>query len=103
MSVVRYEFDWDPVKAAANLAKHGIAFQTAMTVFLDPLARSRFDEDNSNEELRWVTLGETRNGLLMVVVHTYLEVAPDRVNIRIISARRPTRRETQQYREGREP
>jgi uncharacterized DUF497 family protein len=103
LAVVCYEFDWDPAKATANLAKHGITFQEAMTVFLDPLARSRFDEDNSDEESRWVTLGEARNGLLLVVVHTYVEVAPDRVNVRIISMRRPTRREAQQYREGREP
>lgn len=60
MAVVRYEFDWDPAKATANLAKHGIAFQEAMTVFLDPLARSRFDEDNSEEESRWVPLGEAK-------------------------------------------
>ncbi len=103
MAAVRYEFDWDPVKAGTNLAKHGVAFRSAMTVFLDPLARSRLDEDNSDEETRWVTLGETSDGLLLVVVHTYVEVAPDRVYVRIISARRPTRHEARQYREGREP
>jgi uncharacterized protein len=79
---VRYEFDWDPAKAAANLAKHGVAFRSAMTVFLDPLARSRPDEDNSDEETRWVTLGEASNGLL-VVVHTYVETAPGRINLHL--------------------
>jgi len=74
-----------------------------MTVFLDPLARSRFDEDNSDEEARFVTLGEAKNGQLLVVVHTYVERAPDRIDIRIISARGPTRREARQYREGTEP
>jgi uncharacterized DUF497 family protein len=103
VAVTRYEFDWDPAKAAANLSKHGIAFEAAMTIFFDPLARSRLDDDNSNEETRWVTLGEARNGLLLVVVHTYVETAPDRVYIRIISARRPTRREARQYREGTKP
>ena len=103
MAATRYEFDWDPAKAAANLAKHGIAFEAAMTVFLDPFARSRFDEDDSDEETRWVTLGEARNGQLLVVIHTYVERAPDRGYIRIISARRPTRREARQYREGTEP
>jgi uncharacterized DUF497 family protein len=103
VAVTRYEFDWDPAKAATNLAKHGVAFEAAMTVFLDPLARSRFDEDNSDKETRWVTLGEARNGLLLVVVHTYIETAPDRVYVRIISARRPTGREARQYREGTKP
>jgi uncharacterized DUF497 family protein len=103
MAGVRYQFDWDPAKAAANLVKHGIAFRSAMSVFLDPLARSRLDEDNSDGETRWVTLGEASNGLLVVVVHTYVETAPNRINIRIISARRPTRSETRQYCEGREP
>ena len=50
----------------------------------------RLDEDNSDDELRWVTLGETRGGQLMIVVHTYVETAAGRVAIRIISARRPT-------------
>jgi uncharacterized protein len=102
MAAVRYEFDWDPAKAVTNLAKHGITFRSAMTVFLDPLARSRLDEDNSDEETRWVTLGETSDGLLLVVAHTYVEVAPTRIYVRIISARRPTRHEARQYREGRE-
>jgi uncharacterized protein len=103
MAAVRYKFDWDPAKAAANRVKHGVSFLSAMTVFLDPLARSRLDEDNSRDETRWVTLGETSDGLLLVVVHTYVEVAPDRIYVRIISARRPTRHEARQYREGREP
>ena len=103
MAVTRYEFDWDPAKAATNLAKHGVAFEAAMTVFLDPLARSRFDEDNSDKETRWVTLGEARNGLLLIVVHTYIETAPDRVFARIIWARRPTGRDARQYREGTQP
>ena len=63
MAVTRYEFDWDPTKAAANIAKHGIAFDSAMTVFLDPLALSRFDDDNSDDEPRWVTLGETSKAI----------------------------------------
>ena len=103
MAVTRYEFDWDPTKAAANIAKHGIAFDSAMTVFLDPLALSRFDDDNSDDEPRWVTLGETSKGHLIVVVHSYVDSAPDQVLIRIISARRATGREMRQYREGIEP
>jgi hypothetical protein len=103
VALTRYEFDWDPSKAQANIAKHGIAFELAMMVFNDPLAMSRFDEDNSDDEPRWVTLGETRDAQLLVVVHTYVEMTPERVAIRIISARRPTGREMRQYREGTEP
>jgi uncharacterized DUF497 family protein len=103
LAATRYQFDWDPAKAAVNLAKHEVAFEAAMTIFLDQLAWSRFDEDNSDEEDRFVTLGEAKNGQLLVVVHTYVESAPDRIDIRIISARRPTRREARQYREGTEP
>jgi uncharacterized DUF497 family protein len=101
--VTRYEFDWDSSKAEANIAKHGVAFELAMTVFHDPLAMSRFDDDNSDYEPRWVTLGETRDAQLLVVVHTYVEITPEQVAIRIISARRPTGREMRQYREGNEP
>jgi uncharacterized DUF497 family protein len=99
----RYEFEWDPAKSKANIAKHGVAFELAMTVFNDPLAMSRFDDDHSDDEPRWVTLGETRDAQFLVVVHTYVEIAPNRVAIRLISARRPTGRELRQYREGTEP
>jgi len=68
-----------------------------MTVFLDPLSLSRLD-DGSNEE-RWVTIGLSRDTGLIVVVHTYVEIGEDRVYIRIISARRPTKNEQRQYEE----
>jgi uncharacterized DUF497 family protein len=55
---VRIEFDWDPVKAASNAAKHGVTFEEAITVFLDPLARSILDRDHEADEERWITLGE---------------------------------------------
>jgi uncharacterized protein len=100
MAATRYHIDWDPAKAATNVDKHGIAFHVAMEVFLDPLAMSRFDEDNSDHEPRWVTLGEAGDGRLVVVVHTYIEHSADRIAVRIISARRPTKREARQYREG---
>jgi uncharacterized DUF497 family protein len=99
----RYEIDWDSVKAAVNVDKHGVAFHVAMAVFFDPLAMSRFDDDNSDDEPRWVTLGQGGDGRLVVVVHTYAERTANRVAIRIISARRPTKREARQYREGTMP
>jgi uncharacterized DUF497 family protein len=96
---VRIDFDWDPVKAASNAAKHGVAFEEAMTVFRDPLARSIVDPGEASEE-RWVTLGETASGNLLVVVHTWADIDPEHAVVRIISARRPTRNEARQYREN---
>ena len=96
---MRIDFDWDPAKAASNATKHGVAFEDAMTVFRDPLARSIPDRDSSTGEERWVTLGETTRGHLLVVVHTWNDIDPDRSAVRIISARRPTANEARQYRE----
>ncbi len=103
LSSMRIEFDWDPVKARANRAKHGVAFEEAMTVFADPFALSRLDEDHAGDEERWITLGRALGAALLLVVHTHVELTADRVFVRIISARRPTRLETRQYEEGLEP
>jgi uncharacterized DUF497 family protein len=99
---VRIDFDWDPAKAAENAAKHGVAFEEAIMVFRDPLARSILDADAVSEE-RWITLGETASRNLLVVVHTWTEIAHDSTAVRIVSARRPTRREARQYREAPSP
>lgn len=72
---MRIEFDWDPPKAASNRARHGVAFEDAMAVFLDPLALSKLDEDSSEREERWVTIGAVNQGRLLLVVHTYSELA----------------------------
>jgi hypothetical protein len=96
---VRIDFDWDPAKAASNALKHGVSFETAVTVFRDPLARSMVDRDPGSGEERWVTLGETATGNLLVVVHTWADMDPGRSAVRIISARRPTPNEARQYRE----
>jgi|SRR5208337_2018357 len=100
---MRFEFDWDPAKAESNRAKHGVSFEEAIAVFHDPLALSRADEDHGANEERWVTLGEGREDRLVLVVHTYAEIDADRVAIRVISARRPTKREIRQYEEGTAP
>lgn len=97
---MQIDFDWDPAKAASNAAKHGVTFEAAITIFRDPLARSILDRDRTPDEERWVTLGETAAGHLLVVVHTWNEINPDRAVVRIISARRPTANETRQYREN---
>ncbi len=96
---MRIEFDWDPAKAASNAAKHGVSFDETMTVFRDPLARSILDHDPASGEERWVTLGETSTGNLLVVVHTWTDKDADSSVVRIISARRATAGEARQYRE----
>ena len=89
------DFEWDPDKAARNLAKHRVAFSEAATVFGDPLAITFFDPGHSDGEDRYLTFGYSTEGRLLVVSHT------DRGNRnRIISARVATRRERRIYEEG---
>jgi hypothetical protein len=86
---------WDPRKAEANLAKHGVSIEEASTVFLDPLAATGADPDHSVGESRWITFGVSDRGRLLVVSHT----EEDDI-IRIISARLATRAERNLYEEG---
>lgn len=87
-------FEWDPSKAAANLAKHGISFDEGATVFLDQLAISGPDPDHSSGESRYITFGQSSLGRLLVVSHAYRPGG-----IRLISARRVTRAERKLYEE----
>ena len=68
-----------------------------MTVLLDPLAMTRFDEEHSDDEDRWVSLGRAANAQLIVVVHTFRVTGPRTALLRLISARPATRRERAQY------
>jgi hypothetical protein len=89
------EFEWNPDKAVINLRKHNISFQEATTVFDDSLSVTFPDPDHSIGEDRYVIIGTSRLGQLLVVSHT------DRENrTRIISARRATRQERRFYEEG---
>ena len=97
---MRFVFDWDRRKADSNLSRHGIRFEDAMTVFLDPNAITIFDDDHSDDEERWVTLGEASGPRLLLVIHTHVEISDDVVAVRIISSRPPTRKEASQYRQG---
>jgi uncharacterized DUF497 family protein len=96
----RFELEWDPQKASSNLAKHGVAFLQAASVFLDPLATTVADEEHSEGERRWVTLGMSRTGLPLVVVHTFEEAEEASAAARSISARRATPAEMRDYEEG---
>ncbi len=89
-----YRFEWDPAKDAANRAKHGVTFDEAVSAFGDPQSLLRHDPDHSLEESRYLLLGESKRGRLLVV--SFTDRPP---NTRIISARRATPRERVQYEE----
>jgi len=95
-----YEFDWDAAKAEANARKHSVTFESAMTVFRDPLALTVYDEEHSEQEERWVTIGRAENGQTLVVIHTFAPTTPGNAFVRIISARAATNPERQQYEAG---
>ena len=89
------EFEWDPEKAAANVRRRRVSFNEAATVLGDPLSTTFPDETHSEGEMRFVTVGVSQRGRLLVVAHTERNDT-----IRIISARRATRREREFYEQG---
>lgn len=91
------DITWDDVKAQTNVAKHGVTFAQASTVMLDPLALTVFDAAHSDTEERWFTLGQSSDGQLLAVSHTYHMLDANTARIRLISAREATRRERQLY------
>ena len=89
-------FEWDAKKADQNRKKHGVTFEEASTVFGDALSTTVPDPEHSRGERRYVTLGLSLEGRLVVVCH----LDGDGGRIRIISARRATRKESRAYQEG---
>jgi uncharacterized protein len=87
------EAEWDPVKAKANLGKHGVRFAHALTALEDVRAISVREEAVGEE--RWISIGMDSLGRILVVVYTWREE-----RVRLISARPATRRETRQYEKG---
>jgi uncharacterized DUF497 family protein len=87
-------FTWDHRKAASNLQKHGVSFYEAASVFYDPLSATFPDEENSENEFRFLTIGRSSGGVVLVVAHT-----EDTDSIGIISARAVTRSELKFYEE----
>jgi uncharacterized DUF497 family protein len=87
-------FHWHGEKAKANLTKHGVSFQEAATVFADPLAAIFPDEKHSINEIRELIIGHSSKKRLLIVSFTERRTA-----IRIISARRATRKERKDYEE----
>jgi uncharacterized DUF497 family protein len=89
------DYQWDREKAGINLKKHAVDFADAVGVFEDPLALT-IDDPHSPDEPRWLTLGADFEGRILVVVYTYRGEA-----IRLISARKATKRERDSYEDKR--
>jgi len=88
-------FVWDPKKALANFAKHRVSFEEAMSVFADPFARIFPDEEHSVDEVREIIVGHSARRQLVLVSFTSIKD-----HVRIISARKMTRRERKDYEEN---
>ncbi|MBN1114611.1 MAG: BrnT family toxin [Oligoflexia bacterium] len=89
-------FEWDPGKNKANIKKHGVSFEMAALVFKDKYALSLFDKTHSEKEERWITMGMIPDCNILVVIHLYRIKSHDEV-FRIISARKATKKEAEQY------
>ena len=89
------EFEWDEDKAESNERKHGVGFSEAQTVFGDPLSLTGYDPNHADEEDRYITMGTSLEGRLLVISHTDREE-----RVRIISAREASRRERKEYENG---
>ena len=85
-------FEWDPQKAETNIEKHGVSFEEASTAFRDPFSLTIDDPLHSTGEVRMVQIGISHKNRLLVVVHTERGD-----NIRIISARKATKKERNNY------
>ena len=89
-------FEWDGGKAAANVRKHGVSFDEAATVFADPDALDGPDLKHSEEEERSLRLGRSLTGRVLIVAYTMRGLGDDE-KVRIISARRASRKERAAY------
>ena len=89
------DFEWDKNKAEANLSRHEVPFDEAKTVFDDPLYIDFYDPDHSDEEERYIVIGKSQQHRILIVSYT------ERNNkVRLISARKATRKEREDYEEG---
>jgi len=88
------QFEWDRDKASANLKKHRVSFDEAATIFYDPLAATFDDPDHSRQDRRFLTIGYSSNGRLLVVSHTERGDSLRIVNARPASAKERKRHES---------
>lgn len=90
------KFEWDPSKESINIKKHGVSFEQAAYVFADQFSLSMFDDEHSNQEDRWIILGKSNNETILLVVHTFRNNDNEEI-VRIISARKATKKEEKTY------
>ena len=89
-----HDYEWDAAKARQNITRHGVSFEEASSVFDDPLLVTYPDTIHSIQEVRYISVGYSKHGKLLLVVHT------DRENkVRIVSSRKATRQERKAYEE----
>lgn len=93
-------FEWDTQKAEANLKKHKVSFEEAKTIFNDPLLITFPDEEHSEAEERFISIGMSVTNRILLAVHTEREATEDLLIIRIISCRKATASERRVYEEG---
>ena len=96
----QFQFEWDEIKAAANVRKHGVPFELACTVFHDTRLLTTADLEHSETDERWFSIGAASNGAILSVVYLWSESEPAWMEIRLISARKATEKESRQYQEG---
>jgi len=96
----QFQFEWDEVKAGANVRKHGVSFELASTVFSDPRLLTVADLEHSEIEERWFSTGCASNGAMLSIVYLWSESDPATTKIRLISAREATPTEIHHYEEN---
>lgn len=96
---MRYNFEWNKNKSKINFQKHKVRFERATEIFMDHFAITIYDKIHSKGEDRWITLGKNYSDILLVVIHTFKELDSENALVRIISARKATKREKMQYNE----
>ncbi|WP_353570966.1 BrnT family toxin [Candidatus Albibeggiatoa sp. nov. BB20] len=90
------KFEWNRRKEQINIKKHGVSFSQASSIFSDPYALSQYDDEHSHDEDRWALLGKASNEVILIVVHTMKDANGLEI-VRIISARKATKKEIQMY------
>jgi len=93
--MTKIEFEWDEKKAQLNFEKHKVSFEESVTVFHDPLLATMADPDHSYDEQRYITLGQSVKGRILIISY-----AERQSRTRIISCRKATSREQKAYEEG---
>ena len=96
----QFQFEWDEVKANANIRKHGVAFDLARTIFNDRRLLTAADLEHSETEERWFSIGCASSGVMLTVVYLWSEADPAATKIRIVSARKATQTEIRYYQGG---